>query len=78
VSPVPTDRDDDSGKFTERYPREAFLNAVSSLDTATTSRVAEKVGCSYDLAYRRLNSLCDEGLIQKKEIGSSFVWTRTD
>lgn len=72
---VVQDRDEDSGKFTEQYPEEAFLEAVERLDTATTTEIAEEVGCSYDLAYRRLNTLADEGKIQRKEIGPSFVWS---
>ena len=69
------DRDDDSGKFTEKYPREAFLQAVNTLDNATTAQVADEVGCSYDLAYRRLMGLEEEGKITQTEIGSSFVWS---
>lgn len=70
------DRDDESGKFTEQYPRESFLQAVGTIDNATTARVAEEVGCSYDLAYRRLNALEEEGEVTRTEIGSSFVWSR--
>ncbi|SEL20261.1 hypothetical protein SAMN04488691_103237 [Haloferax larsenii] len=69
------DRDEDSGQFTEQYQQEAFLKAVGKLDHATTSKVAEEVGCSYDLAYRRLNALADEEKVSRIEIGSSFVWT---
>lgn len=72
---VGQDRDEDSGKFTEQYPEEAFLKAVERLETATTTEIAEVVGCSYDLAYRRLNTLVDEGKVQRKEIGPSFVWS---
>lgn len=73
---VPSERDEKSGKFTEQYPREAFLQAVENIENATTAKVAEAVGCSYDLAYRRLNSLADEGELTRIEIGSSFVWFR--
>ena len=70
------DRDEDSGKFTEQYPREAFLQAVNTIDNATTARVADEVGCSYDLAYRRLKDLEKEGDVTQTEIGSSFVWSQ--
>lgn len=73
---VPADRDEESGKFTEKYPREAFLRAVEDVENATTKKVADNVGCSYDLAYRRLNTLTDEGDVTRVEIGSSFVWSR--
>lgn len=73
---MPADRDEESGKFTERYPREAFLDAVENIENATTAKIAEEVGCSYDLAYRRLNTLTDDGDVKRTEIGSSFVWSR--
>ena len=76
LSGVPADRDEESGKFTEQYPREAFLRAVENIENATTSKVADEVGCSYDLAYRRLDALEEEGEVNRTEIGSSFVWTR--
>jgi len=72
---VGSDRDDDSGKFTEQYPTEAFLDAVASIDNATTSKVAEKVGCSYDLAYRRLHSLADDGKVVRTKVGGILMWS---
>lgn len=67
-------RDDKTGKFDREYPQKEFLDAITEIETATTSRVAEYVGCSYDLAYRRLNELLDDGKVEKKEIGGSFIW----
>lgn len=75
LSTVPPERDVDSGRFTEQYPREAFFEAVAGIENATTKNVADEVGCSYDLAYRRLTTLADDGEITRIEIGSSFVWT---
>lgn len=72
---MPADRDSDSGKFTEVFSEEEFLQAVRDIDNATTARVAETVGCSYDLAYRRLNELADEEKINRSKVGSSFIWT---
>lgn len=69
------DRDEESGKFTEQYSSEAFLYAVEEIDNATTSKVADEVGCSYDLAYRRLNKLKSDGEIHRIKIGASFIWT---
>lgn len=70
-----TDRDEDTGKFTQKYSREAFLQAVDKLDNATTARVADEVGCSYDLAYRRLKRLEKQGEVSLTKIGSSFIWS---
>ena len=75
---VTPDRDEDTGKFSTEYPAESFIQAVNELDTATTSKVAEKVGCSYDLAYRRLRELVEEGALKKVSVGGSFVWQRSE
>lgn len=75
---VTIDRDDESGQFREEYPTEAFLKTVEELDVATTSKVAERVGCSYDLAYRRLNALSEDEEIEKTDVGGSFVWSHSD
>lgn len=69
------ERDADTGQFSEQYPREAFLNAVDNLEVATTSNVAEAVGCSYDLAYRRLHDLAADGHVESTDVGGSFIWT---
>lgn len=67
---------DDQGKYNEQYSDEAFLNAVEDLDVASTSSVAEEVGCSYDLAYRRLQTLEEDNQIRSTKVGGSFVWTK--
>lgn len=75
---MPTERDDESGQFKETYSTTKFKDSVQDLDVATTSNVADEVGCSYDLAYRRLCTLADEGVIEKTSIGGSFVWEVSD
>lgn len=67
-------RDDETGRFTEQYARESFLDAVEQHDNATTAEVAVTVGCSYDLAYRRLSALADDGSVRRTKIGATFVW----
>lgn len=72
------DRGDDSrdegGRWRPQYEDEAFLTAVESLSVASTQRVADKVGCSYNLAYRRLKQLEEEERMESKTVGGSFVW----
>jgi GTP-sensing pleiotropic transcriptional regulator CodY len=65
---------DDGGRFSEQYPDEAFVEAVRTLDVASTSNVADRVGCSYDLAYRRLGELESAGDVRSESVGRSFVW----
>lgn len=73
---MPPERDEDTGEFTDQYPRQEFIEAVEGLDMATTSRVAEYVGCSYDLAYRRLHEFEESGEITKVDAGGLFIWSR--
>lgn len=70
------DRDTDSGRFNEEYPDEDFLNAVDSLNFPSTKEIADYVGCSYTLAYHRLNSLADQDKLEKIEVGNSFAWSK--
>lgn len=70
------DRDENTGEFSTEYPTESFIQAIDELDAATTAKVAELVGCSYDLAYRRLRELCEDEQLEKEAIGGSFVWYR--
>lgn len=70
------ERDDDTGQFSKEYTDEAFLQAVIDVDPATTSKIAEQVGCSYDLAYRRLNALVNQGTVARQNVGGNFVWRR--
>jgi len=73
----PRKRDEETGQFSQEYPREEFLTAIEELDTPTTVEIADSVGCSYDLAYRRLQDLEEAGIIAKREIGGAFLWERT-
>lgn len=72
------ERDEETGQFREEYPVQDFLRAVVELDTPTTSNVADLVGCSYDLAYRRLVNLADKGEVLKQEVGNSILWLPAD
>jgi len=65
---------DDEGQFQESYPNEDFISAIESLPVASTQNIADEVGCSYDLAYRRLQSLEEDGEIEHENVGGSFVW----
>lgn len=69
---------DSTGKYTEEYPDSAFIDAVGDLPVPSTQNVADAVGCSYDLAYRRLSALFEEGQIEREEVGNSFVYYTTD
>ena len=72
---MPPKRDEETGRYEEEYSDEMFLSAVSITSPSTTSSIANEVGCSYDLAYRRLHTLEEEGELTKEEIGGTFVWS---
>lgn len=77
ISTVPSERDPETGQFVEEYPPSAFIEAVGDLEPATTSSVAEEVGCSYDLAYRRLKELEQSNEVVGMEVGNTFLWSVT-
>jgi len=69
-----TERDPESGKLTEQYSDEDFLEAVKEHEPASTSEVAEAVGCSRRNANVRLEKIEEAGEIQSKMAGNSLIW----
>jgi uncharacterized membrane protein len=67
-------RDADSGRFTTNYPDQEFIQALEGSSYVTTKQVANSVGCSQNLAYRRLHDLEERGLVSKKKVGQSLAW----
>ena len=65
---------DEEGKYSESFPDADFIEAVRAVPVASTQNVADEVGCSYDLAYRRLTTLYEENRVQREEVGNSFVY----
>jgi predicted ArsR family transcriptional regulator len=75
VSSMPgADRDDDSGQYTEKYPRQEFLDGVAGIEMAGTQDIADAVGCSYETAYKKLRALEDEGVVESRKVANSRVW----
>lgn len=68
------DRDEYSGRFTREYSVNQFKEVVDNSEGISTKEVAEKVGCSRDLAYRRLRELKQEDQIEAELIGGSYRW----
>ena len=68
------ERDSESGKLTEQYSDEDFLEAVAELEPASTREIAEAVGCSRRNADIRLRKLEEANEIQKKKVGNSLTW----
>ena len=72
------ERNEETGKFITQYRRENFLDALEEGDFLATSDVAEVVGCTRNLAYRRLKELENEGKVKSKEIGRFLAWQKVD
>lgn len=73
------ERDDESGKYTNTYRPEAFFDAVRDADGfAGTQDVADAVGCSYELAYKRLRALADAGDVESQKVANARVWIATE
>jgi hypothetical protein len=69
-----SDNRDDNGQYKQEFADEEFLEAVRGLPVASTQNVADNVGCSYNLAYRRLMTLGAQSRVRKEDVGTSFVW----
>jgi predicted ArsR family transcriptional regulator len=68
------EQDRESGKIEERYPDQQFLHAVEDHEPASTSEVADEVGCTRRNALNRLKTLENADQIRSKDVGRSFVW----
>lgn len=69
------DRDrDEQGRYQEEYVDEDFLDAVREHEPATTTEIAEAVGCVRQNADYRLRQLKEDGRVTSKKVGPSVVW----
>jgi len=68
------DRDEYSGRYTQEFSDEDFVRAVKELESCSTTAVADHVGCSSDLAYRRLTELADEGRVDSEKVAGNYRW----
>jgi hypothetical protein len=77
--PKPRRRDDNSGKYAETYPPEAFTDAIrENGGMAGTNEVAKAVGCVYDTAYKKLRSLEEEDRVSSKRVANARLWLVAD
>ncbi|RLM62347.1 helix-turn-helix domain-containing protein [Halorubrum sp. Atlit-26R] len=71
-------RDENSGRFSEEYPREDFLRVLEEHGAAGTTDVAEHVGCDRRTAYLKLQSLEEEGDVESRKVGNALLWELVD
>lgn len=75
---MPRQQDSESGKFTQQFTDEDFLNALDELGQATSSDVADAVGCSDKYAYVRLRELENDGHVISRDVGAAKLWELAD
>lgn len=69
------DRDEESGQFTDEYPREDFTHAIEAEGGfAGTSDIADHVGCIRETAYKKLKQVETDGLVEGRKVGTTLVW----
>lgn len=73
-----TDTDNPGAQARRKYNDTAFLEAVQAHQPASTSEVAETVGCPRRTADYRLRRLRDEGQVTSKMAGGSLIWFRAE
>lgn len=79
MAQVMADRDDESGRYTETYPLEEFVDALGDLGGAAgTQEVADAVGCKYRTANAKLHELEEEGRITARKVGNAYLWSLAD
>lgn len=68
------DRDEESGRFTEEYPEEEFIQALEELGSAGTTDISNYVGCDRRTAYLKLQSLEEENKVTSQKVGNALLW----
>jgi len=68
------EQDKETGQIAQKYPDERFIEVVKERSPASTSEVAEGVGCSSDNAYRRLKALEQANRVESNMAGNSLIW----
>ena len=73
---MPRKQDAQSGRFSQVYTDEDFLNAIDELGEPGTGEVAAEIGCSRDHARRRLRNLEQDGVVESRMVGTVILWRR--
>ena len=72
---MPRDRDAESGKYTDAFSDEDFIEAIHAEGgLAGTTAIAEIVGCTRRQALNRLKELREQDKVTSKDVGRSLVW----
>lgn len=73
------ERDEKSGRFTDKYPPEDVLAVIDDFSgRATTTEIADGLGSSRDAAYMKLRMMEENGQITSHKAGGIRVWETID
>ena len=69
-------RDDETGRFSDKYPREDVIEAIRELSgTAATSEVADYLEADRNTVYKKLRIMEDRDEITSRKAGGIRVWS---
>lgn len=67
---------DDSGRYTDKYPREEILAAIRELSgMAATSEVADQLNADRNTIYKKLSMMQDDDEVASRMAGGIRVWS---
>lgn len=70
---------DDSGRYTDKYPREDIRAAIGELSgMAATSEVADALDAERNTIYKKLDVMQDDGELTSRMAGGIRVWSVAD
>jgi DeoR/GlpR family transcriptional regulator of sugar metabolism len=73
------DMTDENDGHWQKYPRDLFIQILKNKDgEATTTEITDEAGCSNETTRRKMSELEDRGVVEKREIGTVFVWRFAD
>lgn len=68
-------RNDETGRYTDKYPREDVLAVIQETGgSATTSEVADSLAAARDTIYKKLQTLEEGGEVTSRKAGGVRVW----
>lgn len=69
-------RDDESGEYTTGYTLDDTLAALRTFGgAASTSEVADQLGCARRTAFNKLTELEDGGRVESRKTGGTRLWS---
>ena len=70
------DRDESSGRYVEKYPREVIRESIADLGgMAATSEVADALDAQRNTIYKKLSLMADDGELTSRMAGGIRVWS---